>query len=122
MLITSLEDLTEKSAKFLPGSPKMQRNLEERAEVRRQLAALDQRQTCASDDCDNDQRNWTQIEVDALRRLWSEGKAGAEIARTIGRVSRNAVIGKAKRLGLPYREQTAPLPRQADEDQLTGSA
>ena len=121
MLIALLEDLTEKGAKFLPGSPKTQRNLEERAEVRRQIAALDQHETCAIAVCGDDQRNWTQIEVDALRRLWSEGKTAGEIARTIGRVTRNAVIGEAKRLGLPFREQAAPPPRQAGEDQLTGS-
>ncbi len=122
MLIASLEELTEKCAKFLPGSPKTQRNLEERVEVGRQIAALDQRQTFASGSLGDDQRNWTQIEIDALRRLWSEGRTAGEIAHSIGRVSRTAVIGKAERLGLPFREQGAARPRHEDEDQLTGPA
>ena len=119
-LIALLEELTEQGAKFLPGSPKTQRNLDERAEVSRRIALLDRHQTCALGGSDDDQRNWTQIEVDALRRLWSLGTTAGEIALTIGGISRTAVISKAKRLGLPFREQAASLPRQADEDQLTG--
>lgn len=122
MLVALLEDLTDKSSKFLPGSPKTQRNLDERAEVQRQIATLDKCLSRAGGGCSDDQRNWSPIEVDALRSLWTDGKTAAEIARTIGRVSRNAVIAKAKRLGLPIREQASHLPRQAGEDNLTGSA
>lgn len=50
---------------------------------------------------------WTEVRVARLRALWGSGKRAAEIATDIG-VSRNAVIGKAHRLGLddlrgPYR-------------------
>lgn len=45
---------------------------------------------------------WTDNDVERLRRLWDEGHSGGVIAREFG-ISRNAVIGKAYRLGLPQR-------------------
>lgn len=46
--------------------------------------------------------NWTDDRVATLKKLWLEGKSGGEIAKTLrGGVTRNAVIGKAHRLGLP---------------------
>jgi GcrA cell cycle regulator len=54
---------------------------------------------------------WTDERVDRLRKLWSQGLTASEIARTIGGVSRNAVIGKAHRLALPPR----PSPIRRDE-------
>jgi len=45
---------------------------------------------------------WTDVITTALIQLWSEGRSGAEIARRLN-VSRNSVIGKAHRLGLPRR-------------------
>lgn len=43
---------------------------------------------------------WTVESVELLSQLWSEGRNANDIASTLGRVSRNAVIGKAHRLGL----------------------
>lgn len=50
--------------------------------------------------------NWTDERIDRLVELWNEGKTATEIAEDLGGVSRNAVIGKAHRLGLKSR----PMP------------
>ena len=47
--------------------------------------------------------SWTDERVALLRKLWGEGKTAAEIAGTLGGVTRNAVIGKAHRLKLSNR-------------------
>lgn len=48
--------------------------------------------------------DWTILEnICTLRRLWDEGHSAAEIGRRMN-ISKNAVIGKAHRLGLPARE------------------
>jgi GcrA cell cycle regulator len=44
--------------------------------------------------------SWTDTQVDELRKLWSEPHTASQIGRMLG-VSKNAVIGKAYRLGLP---------------------
>jgi GcrA cell cycle regulator len=49
---------------------------------------------------------WTEDRVALLGRLWEEGESASRIAGEMG-VSRNAVIGKVHRLGLPGRK-TAP--------------
>lgn len=47
---------------------------------------------------------WTAERVRTLERLWLDGRSAAEIARSLtGGVTRNAVIGKAHRLGLAKR-------------------
>ncbi len=47
---------------------------------------------------------WTDVRVVQLRNLWNEGHSARQIAMLIGSgVSRNAVIGKAHRLGLSQR-------------------
>jgi GcrA cell cycle regulator len=47
---------------------------------------------------------WTDDRVAVLRRLWADGDTAREIASAIGeRVTRNMVIGKARRLGLKPR-------------------
>ena len=43
---------------------------------------------------------WTKSKVDKLSNMWSKGIPAREIANKLGGVSRNAVIGKANRLGL----------------------
>ena len=43
---------------------------------------------------------WTPEQVELLKKRWSEGFSGKMIAEEIGGVTRNAVIGKAHRLGL----------------------
>jgi GcrA cell cycle regulator len=46
---------------------------------------------------------WTDERVDLLKKLWAEGHSAAQVAKQLGGVSRNAVIGKVHRLGLPQR-------------------
>jgi len=51
--------------------------------------------------------SWTDQRVEKLEKLWKEGKSAAEIAKELGDVTRNAVIGKAHRLGLSGRPQSS---------------
>jgi GcrA cell cycle regulator len=57
--------------------------------------------------------NWTDEETALLARLWGEGHSGAEIGRRLGK-TRNAVLGRVHRDGLPRREepQRAARPRK----------
>ena len=48
------------------------------------------------------QSPWTEATITELTQLWSEGRSGAEIGRRLN-VSKNSVIGKARRLDLPGR-------------------
>lgn len=47
--------------------------------------------------------SWTDERVSLLKKLWGEGHTAAEIARQLGGVTRNAVIGKAHRMKLSGR-------------------
>lgn len=47
---------------------------------------------------------WTEEKIAELKRLYGEGHTCSEIARSLGRMTRNAVIGKAHRLGLKRRK------------------
>ncbi len=47
--------------------------------------------------------SWTDDRVAMLRELWTKGLSASQIAVQLGGVSRNAVIGKAHRLGLESR-------------------
>ena len=47
--------------------------------------------------------SWTDERIDRLKKMWSEGATASQIADELGGVSRNAVIGKAHRLGLDAR-------------------
>ena len=53
--------------------------------------------------------SWTDERVDRLKRLWLDGHSASAVARQLGGVTRNAVIGKVHRLGLSGRSQ-APAP------------
>ena len=44
--------------------------------------------------------SWTEEKVNKLKALWGKGQTASQIAKIIGGVSRNAVIGKAHRLNL----------------------
>lgn len=84
---------------------------------------------------------WTSQRIDTLKALWADGVSASIIAATLKNVTRNAVIGKARRLklaarspGLPSRPRrprslalkitkadavrTAPLPRPRKNRQL----
>ena len=47
--------------------------------------------------------SWTDERIDTLRKMWEGGSTASQIAEELGGVSRNAVIGKAHRLGLQSR-------------------
>jgi GcrA cell cycle regulator len=55
--------------------------------------------------------NWSNDRIEQLKSLWVEGLSASRIAYALGGVSRNAVIGKAHRLGLKAR----PSPVKSNE-------
>ncbi len=55
---------------------------------------------------------WTPERIIEVTRLWDEGLTTAEIGKVLG-VSKNAVVGKAHRLGLPARP--SPIRRSKSE-------
>jgi GcrA cell cycle regulator len=55
--------------------------------------------------------SWTEERIATLTKMWEGGSTASEIATELGGVSRNAVIGKAHRLGLKAR----PSPVKANE-------
>ena len=54
--------------------------------------------------------SWTDERVETLKTLWVEGKTASQIAKELGGVTRNAVIGKVHRLGLSGRP--SPIKRK----------
>ena len=56
--------------------------------------------------------SWTEERIERLKSMWAEGATASQIADDLGGVSRNAVIGKAHRLGLEQR----PSPVKAVEE------
>jgi len=50
---------------------------------------------------------WSDDRVTALKVLWQSGASASQIARQLGGVTRNAVIGKVHRLGLSGRATPA---------------
>ncbi|WP_040702368.1 GcrA family cell cycle regulator, partial [Novosphingobium nitrogenifigens] len=67
--------------------------------------------------------SWTEERIEKLTKMWEGGATASQIAEELGGVSRNAVIGKAHRLGLKARpspvkpsdkgENAAPKPAAA---------
>ena len=55
--------------------------------------------------------SWTEERIATLTKMWESGSTASQIADELGGVSRNAVIGKAHRLGLKSR----PSPVKAKE-------
>lgn len=47
--------------------------------------------------------SWTDERIERLKNMWAKGATASQIAEELGGVSRNAVIGKAHRLGLEQR-------------------
>ncbi len=54
--------------------------------------------------------SWTDERVELLIKLWSEGQSASQIAKELGGVTRNAVIGKVHRLGLSNRSASGAAP------------
>jgi len=61
---------------------------------------------------------WTDERIEQLKRLWENGMTASQIAEELGGVSRNAVIGKAHRLGL----QSRPSPVKVNEAATAAAA
>ena len=55
--------------------------------------------------------SWTEERIERLTKMWEGGSTASQIAEELGGVSRNAVIGKAHRLGLKAR----PSPVKAND-------
>src|SRR5215210_3411739 len=62
--------------------------------------------------------SWTDERIDRLKKMWADGATASQIADELGGVSRNAVIGKAHRLGLDAR----PSPVKPGEEKKSASA
>ncbi len=60
--------------------------------------------------------SWTDERVETLKRMWAEGQSASQIAKELGGVTRNAVIGKVHRLGLSNRVGGK------DEDEAPGTS
>src|SRR3546814_2412090 len=61
---------------------------------------------------------WTDERIDTLKAMWEKGMTASQIAEALGGVSRNAVIGKAHRLGL----QSRPSPVKPNDDDTPKAA
>jgi len=62
--------------------------------------------------------SWTDERIDRLKAMWTQGSTASQIADELGGVSRNAVIGKAHRLGLDSR----PSPVKPGEEKKPAAA
>ena len=60
--------------------------------------------------------SWTEERIERLKSMWADGATASEIAEKLGGVSRNAVIGKAHRLGLEARPSPVKPGEEAGED------
>ncbi len=52
--------------------------------------------------------SWTDERVKLLKKMWGDGQSASQIAKELGGVTRNAVIGKVHRLGLSNRASGTP--------------
>ncbi|NBB98328.1 MAG: GcrA cell cycle regulator [Alphaproteobacteria bacterium] len=59
--------------------------------------------------------SWTDERVELLKKMWNEGHSASTIAKELGGVTRNAVIGKVHRLGLSNRNGPEPTPELSPE-------
>jgi GcrA cell cycle regulator len=72
--------------------------------------------------------SWTDERIALLKKMWKEGKSAAEIAKMLGKgVTRNAVIGKAHRMGLsgrpsPIKKPAAPKKEPAAKKERAAPA
>ncbi len=64
---------------------------------------------------------WTEDRVATLTKLWAEGLSASQIAKELGEVTRNAVIGKVHRLGLSGRAKPSRPKRKTTKKTVTGT-
>jgi GcrA cell cycle regulator len=60
--------------------------------------------------------SWTDERVETLKKMWAEGQSASQIAKELGGVTRNAVIGKVHRLGLSNRVGPGGAPEEEIEE------
>ena len=61
--------------------------------------------------------SWTEQKIQMLKDMWGNGYSASEIAKRLGGMTRNAVIGKAHRLKLSSR----PSPIRRDDESSVGT-
>jgi GcrA cell cycle regulator len=66
--------------------------------------------------------SWTDERVETLKKMWAEGQSASQIAKELGGVTRNAVIGKVHRLGLSNRAGAGPVPGPIPSPVTNGSS
>ncbi len=66
--------------------------------------------------------SWTDERVETLKKMWSEGQSASQIAKELGGVTRNAVIGKVHRLGLSNRAGTSAAAPEKKSAKSEGGA
>ena len=68
--------------------------------------------------------SWTDERVETLKKMWGEGQSASQIAKELGGVTRNAVIGKVHRLGLSNRagSSTAATAKAAPKEKPAAAA
>lgn len=66
--------------------------------------------------------SWTDDRVEVLKKMWGEGQSASQIAKELGGVTRNAVIGKVHRLGLSNRAGSAGAKAAAKPAAATAEA
>jgi GcrA cell cycle regulator len=66
--------------------------------------------------------SWTDERIDRLKKMWSDGATASQIADELGGVSRNAVIGKAHRLGLDARPSPVKPGEEKEKKAAASSA
>lgn len=65
---------------------------------------------------------WTDDRVETLKKMWGEGQSASQIAKELGGVTRNAVIGKVHRLGLSNRAGGGGTAKSAPKERAAPKA
>jgi GcrA cell cycle regulator len=65
--------------------------------------------------------SWTDERVETLKKMWAEGQSASQIAKELGGVTRNAVIGKVHRLGLSNRVGPGTGREDGDEAEVVAA-
>ena len=66
--------------------------------------------------------SWTEERIERLKKMWHDGATASQIADELGGVSRNAVIGKAHRLGLEQRPSPVKPGEEHEDHKPAASA
>lgn len=66
--------------------------------------------------------SWTEQKIEMLKEMWGHGYSASEIAKQLGGLTRNAVIGKAHRLKLSVRGAAPRLEAKAQQRSAVSSS